>query len=93
MLRAVARRMSESKATVPHFYLDPEIDMGRTLELREELNQALGGEDEKISINDLVVRAAVLALVEYPKFHRSWQAGSRSTGAPTSASRSPSTTV
>lgn len=75
MLRAVARRMSESKATVPHFYLDAEIDMGRTLELREELNQALAGEDEKISINDLVVRAAALALVENPKFHRSWNDG------------------
>jgi pyruvate dehydrogenase E2 component (dihydrolipoamide acetyltransferase) len=75
MLRAVARRMSESKATVPHFYLDAEIDMGRALELRAELNQALSGEDEKISVNDLVVRAAALALVENPRFHRSWRDG------------------
>jgi pyruvate dehydrogenase E2 component (dihydrolipoamide acetyltransferase) len=75
MLRAVARRMSESKATVPHFYLDAEIDMARALELREELNQALAGDGEKISINDLVLRAAALALVENPKFHRSWHDG------------------
>ena len=75
MLRAVARRMSESKATVPHFYLDAEIDMSRALELREELNQALADDGEKISINDLVVRAAALALVENPKFHRSWHDG------------------
>ena len=75
MLRAVAKRMSESKATVPHFYLDAEIDVGRALELREELNQALAGGDEKISVNDLVVRAAALALVENPKFHRSWHDG------------------
>jgi pyruvate dehydrogenase E2 component (dihydrolipoamide acetyltransferase) len=75
MLRAVARRMSESKATVPHFYLDAEIDMGRALELREELNQALADDGEKISINDLVVRAAALALVANPKFHRSWDDG------------------
>jgi pyruvate dehydrogenase E2 component (dihydrolipoamide acetyltransferase) len=75
MLRAVARRMSESKATVPHFYLDAEIDMGRALELREELNEALADEGEKISVNDLVVRAAALALVENPKFHRSWHDG------------------
>ena len=75
MLRAVAKRMSESKATVPHFYLSAEIDVGRALELREELNQALAGEDEKISVNDLVVRAAALALVENPKFHRSWHDG------------------
>ena len=75
MLRAVAQRMSESKATVPHFYLNAEIAIGRTLELRKELNQALAGEDEKISINDLVVRAAALALIENPKFHRSWHDG------------------
>ena len=75
MLRAVARRMSESKATVPHFYLDAEIDMGRALELREELNRALADSDEKISVNDLVVRAAALALIENPKFHRSWHDG------------------
>jgi pyruvate dehydrogenase E2 component (dihydrolipoamide acetyltransferase) len=75
MLRAVARRMSESKATVPHFYLNAEIDIGRTLELREELNQALAAEGEKVSLNDLVVRAAAVALVENPKFHRSWHDG------------------
>jgi pyruvate dehydrogenase E2 component (dihydrolipoamide acetyltransferase) len=75
MLRAVARRMSESKATVPHFYLDAEIDMGRALEMREELNRALADEGEKVSINDLVVRASALALIENPKFHRSWHDG------------------
>jgi pyruvate dehydrogenase E2 component (dihydrolipoamide acetyltransferase) len=75
MLRAVARRMSESKATVPHFYLDAEIDMGRALEMREELNRALADDGEKISVNDLVVRAAALALIENPKFHRSWHDG------------------
>lgn len=77
MLRAVAQRMSESKATVPHFYLNDEIDMGPALELRKELNQALADEDEdeKISINDLVVRAVAVALVENPKFHRSWHDG------------------
>jgi pyruvate dehydrogenase E2 component (dihydrolipoamide acetyltransferase) len=75
MLRAVARRMSEAKATVPHFYLNAEIDVGRMLELREELNQALADEGEKVSVNDLVVRAVALALVENPKFHRSWNDG------------------
>lgn len=75
MLRAVARRMSESQATVPHFYLDAEIDVGRALEMREELNQALADEGERISVNDLVVRAAALALIENPKFHRSWHDG------------------
>lgn len=75
MLRAVAQRMSESKATVPHFYLNAEIDVSRTLEVRAELNEALAGEGEKISVNDLVVRAVALALIEHPKFHRSWNDG------------------
>jgi pyruvate dehydrogenase E2 component (dihydrolipoamide acetyltransferase) len=75
MLRAVARRMTEAKATVPHFYLDAEFDMGRALELRQEVNDALADEGEKVSVNDLVVRAAALALLENPKFHRSWHDG------------------
>ena len=38
MLKAVARRMGQSKSTVPHFYVESEIDMTRALELRSELN-------------------------------------------------------
>jgi pyruvate dehydrogenase E2 component (dihydrolipoamide acetyltransferase) len=72
MLRAVARRMSESKAQVPHFYLQCEIDMGKALALREELNAELAGEGVKLTVNDLVVRASALALRDHPQFHRSW---------------------
>jgi pyruvate dehydrogenase E2 component (dihydrolipoamide acetyltransferase) len=75
MLRAVARRMAEAKATVPHFYLNGEIDMTGALVLRGQLNDALAADGEKISVNDLVVRAAALALLENPKFHRSWDDG------------------
>lgn len=75
MLRAVARRMSEAKTTVPHFYLDQEIDMGAALELREELNRALADRKEKVSVTDLLVRATALALLESPRFHRSWHDG------------------
>ncbi len=72
MLRTVARRMAESKATVPHFYLQDEIDMARAMDLRTELNASLADTGEKISLNDLVVRAVARALVEHPQFHRSW---------------------
>jgi pyruvate dehydrogenase E2 component (dihydrolipoamide acetyltransferase) len=68
MLRAVARRMSESKAQVPHFYLQCEIDMGKALALREELKAEL----IKLTVNDLIVRACALALRDHPQFHRSW---------------------
>jgi pyruvate dehydrogenase E2 component (dihydrolipoamide acetyltransferase) len=72
MLRAVARRMSESKSQVPHFYLQCEIDMGKALALREELNAELAGAGVKLTVNDLIVRACALALRDHPQFHRSW---------------------
>ena len=72
MLKAVARRMSESKAQVPHFYLQCEIDMAKALALREELNAELAGEGVKLTVNDLIVRACALALRDHPQFHRSW---------------------
>jgi pyruvate dehydrogenase E2 component (dihydrolipoamide acetyltransferase) len=72
MLRAVARRMSASKAQVPHFYLQCEIDMGKALALREELNAELADEGVKLTVNDLIVRACALALRDHPQFHRSW---------------------
>jgi pyruvate dehydrogenase E2 component (dihydrolipoamide acetyltransferase) len=75
MLRAVARRMSESKSQVPHFYLQCEIDMGKALALREELNAELAGDGVKLTVNDLIVRACALALRDHPQFHRSWVDG------------------
>ncbi len=75
MLRAVARRMSESKSQVPHFYLQCEIDMGKALALREELNAELADEGVKLTVNDLIVRACALALRDHPQFHRSWVDG------------------
>jgi len=75
MLRAVARRMAESKATVPHFYVSSEIDMTRALELRAELNDALADSGEKVSVNDLIVRACAQALVQHPQAHRSYVDG------------------
>jgi pyruvate dehydrogenase E2 component (dihydrolipoamide acetyltransferase) len=75
MLRAVARRMSESKSQVPHFYLQCEIDMGKALALREELNAELAAAGVKLTVNDLIVRASALALRDHPQFHRSWVDG------------------
>ncbi len=75
MLKAVARRMSESKTTVPHFYLTADIDMTRAIETRSELNEALAASGEKISINDMIVRACAMALVEHPQAHRSYVDG------------------
>jgi pyruvate dehydrogenase E2 component (dihydrolipoamide acetyltransferase) len=75
MLKAVAHRMAESKATVPHFYVTSEIDMTRALELRAELNEALADSGEKVSVNDLIVRACAQALLQHPQAHRSYVSG------------------
>jgi pyruvate dehydrogenase E2 component (dihydrolipoamide acetyltransferase) len=72
MLKAVAARMTLSKQTVPHFYVESEIDMTRGLELRRELNEGLSGAGERISVNDLIVRACAMALMEHPQAHRSY---------------------
>ncbi len=71
----IARRMSEAKATVPHFYLTAEIDMTRAMTTRAELNAALAATGEKVSVNDLIVRACGLALHDNRQFHRSWIGG------------------
>ena len=67
----IARRMPLSKSPIPHFYVSSEVAMDRAWALREELN-ALDGQP-KISINDLIVRACGLALIEHPGVNASLQ--------------------
>jgi pyruvate dehydrogenase E2 component (dihydrolipoamide acetyltransferase) len=71
MRAIIAKRMPLSKAPVPHFYVTSEVAMDRAWELREELN-ALEGQP-KISVNDLVVRACALALLQHPGVNASFQ--------------------
>ncbi|MEZ4589589.1 MAG: dihydrolipoamide acetyltransferase family protein [Chloroflexota bacterium] len=71
MRQAIARRMTESKTTVPHFYVTTEIDMAAALNLRKQVNNALPP-DQKVSVNDLVVKAAALALRQFPNINASF---------------------
>lgn len=65
-LRAIiGRRMTEAKQQVPHFYVTIEIDAGPLMDLRKQFN-ALLSEDEKLSINDFIVKAAALNLQRFP---------------------------
>ena len=59
MRRVVARRLTESMQSAPHFYLTTRVDVTRLLELRAELNRQLadGGQDRKVSVHDLLVKA------------------------------------
>ena len=68
MRSAIARRMTESKTTVPHFYVTSEITMDELFALRKQINAKLDPE-EKITVNDLIVKAAALALREFPNIN------------------------
>lgn len=69
MRKTIARRLSESKFTSPHFYLTMDIDMGKCVEARESINQSM---QLKISFNDFVIKAASAALRSHPKVNSSW---------------------
>jgi len=67
----VARRMVQSKTTVPHFYLTSEVDMAAAARLREKLNEQWT--DIRVGYTDLLVRAIALALEAFPLVNASWQ--------------------
>jgi pyruvate dehydrogenase E2 component (dihydrolipoamide acetyltransferase) len=66
--QAIGRRMVESKTTVPHFYVTTEIDMAPALALRKQINTSLP-EELKVSVNDMIVKAAALAVREFPNLN------------------------
>jgi pyruvate dehydrogenase E2 component (dihydrolipoamide acetyltransferase) len=69
MRRVIARRLAESKQTVPHFYLSIDCTIDELLKVRKELN---GKSETRISVNDFVIRAAALALRQVPAANASW---------------------
>ncbi len=68
MRQTIARRMSQSKQQQPHYYLTLDIDMTAALAFREQVNTA-ASEAQRVSINDMVVKACAIALVRHPKFN------------------------
>jgi pyruvate dehydrogenase E2 component (dihydrolipoamide acetyltransferase) len=69
MRRTIARRLTESKSTIPHFYLSVDCRMDRLMSLRSDINTAM---PRKISVNDFIVRAVAVALSEVPQANVSW---------------------
>ena len=72
MRQAIARVTVDSKQQAPHFYVTADIDMGKAMELRREVNDTLS-DDRRVSVNDLVVRACAIALGRHPKFNAFFQ--------------------
>src|SRR6056300_217791 len=69
MRRVIARRLTESKTTIPHFYLTADCDVAELLELRKKLNEV---SQVKISVNDMVIRAVAAAFMDVPEANVVW---------------------
>jgi pyruvate dehydrogenase E2 component (dihydrolipoamide acetyltransferase) len=67
----IARRLTESKQTIPHFYVSSEVDMTDILAMRQTLNANLGEDGVKVTVNDLIVKACALALEKFPEVNSS----------------------
>jgi pyruvate dehydrogenase E2 component (dihydrolipoamide acetyltransferase) len=73
MRKTIARRLTEAKQTVPHFYLTVDCQIDALLDLRKQLNaRGAGTGDYKLSVNDFVIRAVALALKQVPAANASW---------------------
>jgi pyruvate dehydrogenase E2 component (dihydrolipoamide acetyltransferase) len=74
MRLAIAKRMSEAKREIPHFYVGAEIDMTETMRLRESIKraEAIAG----LTVTHLLLRALAVALVRHPRINASWRDGS-----------------
>lgn len=67
--RRIGTRMVESKQQVPHFYVTSEIDVTEMLALRQQLNSSVADDSQKISVNDLIVKATALTLRQFPNLN------------------------
>jgi len=75
MKQRTGERMAESKRDIPHFYVSTAVDMSAALEFRKQVNASLEESGGKVSVNDLIVKAAALALVDNPTINRSYVNG------------------
>ena len=74
MGQTIARRMTQSKQEMPHFYVTASIDMTRAMALREEINDLWTGE-ARLTVNDLIIKASALALAKFPAFNSHYADG------------------
>ncbi len=75
MRKTIARRLVESKQTIPHFTVTMTVNIEPLMQLRGTLNAQLESQGVKLSVNDFVVRAVAMALVQHPVVNSSWVEG------------------
>jgi pyruvate dehydrogenase E2 component (dihydrolipoamide acetyltransferase) len=72
MRKVIARRLTEAKQTIPHFYLTVDCELDKLLELRQTLNSQAPEGGYKLSVNDFIIKASALALIKVPAANASW---------------------
>src|SRR6185436_10475349 len=72
MRKTIARRLTESKQQIPHIYLTLDTNLDALLKLRTELNAGLASRGVKLSVNDMLIKALALALIEVPECNASF---------------------
>lgn len=72
MRKTIAKRLVESKTTIPHYQVNVEVDMDALVALRTQLNEQLGTQGVKLSVNDFLVRACALAMHQHPYVNAKW---------------------
>lgn len=72
MRKTIAKRLVESKTTIPHYQVSVEVDMDALVALRTQLNEQLGTQGVKLSVNDFLVRACALAMHQHPYVNAKW---------------------
>lgn len=76
MRKVIAKRLVESKTTVPHFQVSVAINMDPLMEMRATLNQRLASQGIKLSVNDFITRAVAVAATQHPVINSSWMGDS-----------------
>jgi len=68
----IAKRLMQSKQTIPHYYLSVDINVDKIVALRKQFNNQLKGDGVKISVNDFIIKATALACRKVPEANSSW---------------------
>jgi len=72
MRQIIAKRLVQSKQTVPHYYLSVDIELDELMSLRKELNEMLEKEKVKLSVNDFIIKASAMACKKVPQANSAW---------------------
>lgn len=72
MRRTIGTRLTQSKQELPHYYLTVDITMDKVMKLREVFNKTLSEKDQKLSVNDFIVKAVACALADVPEANSAW---------------------